>query len=250
MNTISRLATAVYRWWRGLQKARSKDADAVYNCAVAQEPAGWLVIEMEWADLLDFLKSRPNFNSLPDDVVKADLDFSHTTVDPDLLRLNPSLRIRKGTVSEVVPINILGPVEDRVYFLSVKKLILAHLERQFRFNLVTWPLANALPLLLGGGLLGVWGFFDGWQLSKSDDFFTVVALAVSFTALAFVIWRLIVQESDKRHDSLCRRLEHELMAHSTTQMSNNVEKLLKFLQDRISTGTPSTPRAGSTPGSR
>ena len=137
-----------------------------------------------------------------------------------------------------------------MYFLSVKKLILAHLERQFRFNLVTWPLANALPLLLGGGLLGVWGFFDGWQLSKSDDFFTVVALTVSFTALAFVIWRLIVQESDKRHDSLCRRLEHELMAHSTTQMSNNVEKLLKFLQDHISTGTPSTPRAGSTPGSR
>ena len=71
-----------------------------------------------------------------------------------------------------------------------------------------------------------------WQLQKSDDFFTVVAVVASLTALAFGLWRLIVQESDKRHDSLCRRLEHELMAHNTAQMSNSVGQVLKFLQEQ------------------
>ena len=198
-----------------------------------------MVTEMRWADLLHFLKSRPKFSSLPDDCIKADLDFSQTTVDQDLLSFNNrSVRIRKGSRSEVVPAIIAGPVEGGVYFLFVRKLTLAHVERQFRFNFVTWPLANALPLLVGSGLFVLWGIYDGWQLHKSAEFFTVVAVVASLTALAFALWRLIVQESDKRHDSLCRRLEHELMAHNTAQMSNSVGQVLKFLQDHSGSSTP------------
>ena len=239
MNAISRLATAPLRWSLCWRKARSEEEDVVYNCFVAQEPPVWLVTEMRWADLLHFLKSRPKFNSLPDDCIKADLDFSQTTVDQNLLSFNNrSVRIRKGSRSEVVPAIIAGPVEGGVYFLFVGKLTLAHVERQFRFNFVTWPLANALPLLVGSGLFVLWGIYDGWQLHKSAEFFTVVAVVASLTALAFALWRLIVQESDKRHDSLCRRLEHELMAHNTAQMSNSVGQVLKFLQDHSGSSTP------------
>ena len=156
-----------------MRKPRGEKKDDVYNCSVAQEPSGWLVIEMRWVDLLHFLKSRPRFNSLPDDVIKADLDYSQTTVHPDVLRYNPSIRILKGSTSEVVPVTIRGPVEGRVYLLSVRKLTLAHIERQFKFNLVTWPLTNALPLFIGAGLFTLWGIYDGWQLLKSDDLFTV-----------------------------------------------------------------------------
>ena len=250
MNAMSRLATTPLRWWHRLRKARSEKEDVVYSCFVAQEPPGWLVIEMRLADLIHFLKSRPKFNSLPDDVIKADLDFSQTTVHPDVLRYNPSVRIRKGSRSEIVPVTIVGPVEGRVYFLSVRKLTLAHFERQFKFNFVTWPLANALPLLVGAGWFALWGIYDGWQMHKSDDFFTVVAVVASLTALAFALWRLIVQESDKRHDSLCRRLEHELMAHNTTQMSNSVGQVLKFLQDHSGSSTQSQPSSGSPMSSR
>ena len=241
MNAIPRLVTAPLRWGRRWWRGRNEEEDIVYNCFVAQEPPGWLVIEMQWSDLLHFLKKRPHFNSLPDDIIKADLDFSHTTVHPDVVRYNPSVRIRKGGRSEVVPVTIAGPVEGRVYFLSARKLTLAHIERQFRFNIVTWPLANALPLLVGTGLFALWGIYDGWQLHESDDFFTVVSVGASLTALAFVLWRLIVQESDKRHDSLCRRLEHELMAHNTAQMSSSVGQLLKYLQDHSGSSTSSQP---------
>ena len=167
-------------------------------------------------------------------------------------RHGPSLRwIRgKGSRSEIVPVTIVGPVEGRVYFLSVRKLTLAHVERQFKFNFVTWPLANALPLLVGAGWFALWGFYDGWQMHKSDDFFTVVAVVASLTALAFALWRLIVQESDKKHDSLCRRLEHELMAHNTTQMSNSVGQMLKFLQDHFGSSTQSQSSSGSPMSSR
>ena len=161
------------------------------------------------------------------------------------MRYNQSIRIRKGSRSEVVPVTIAGPVDNRVYFLSVRKLTLAHVERQYRFNFVTWPLANALPLLVGAGLFALWRVYDGWQLHKSDDFLTAVAVVVSLTALAFAIWRLIVQESDKRHDSLCRRLEHELMAHNTAQMSNSVGQVLKFLQEHSASRAPSQPPFGS-----
>ena len=81
-----------------------------------------------------------------------------------------------------MPITLVGPVEDRVYFLSVRKLTLAHIERQFKFNFVTWPLTNVLPLLVGAGLFVLWGIYDGWQLQESDDFFTVVAVVASLTA--------------------------------------------------------------------
>ena len=166
MNAISRLAAALPRLWCRLRKARSEEGDVVYNCVVAQEPAGWLVIEIWWTDLLHFLKSRPKFNSLPDNVIKADLDFSQTTVHPDVVRYNPSVRIRKGRRSEVVPVTLAGPVEGRVYFLSVRKLTLAHVERRFRFNFVTWPLANVLPLLVGAGLFALWGIYDGVATAK------------------------------------------------------------------------------------
>ena len=109
-----------------------------------------------------------------------------------------------------MPVTIAGPVKGRVYFLSARKLTLVHIERQFRFNIVTWPLANALPLLVGTGFFALWGIYDGWQLHKSNDFFTVVSVGASLTALAFVLWRLIVQESDKRHDSLCGGDFHRL----------------------------------------
>ena len=244
MNAISRLVTAPLRWlsrWRG---ARNEEEDIVYSCFVAQEPAGWLVIEMRRSDLLHFLKARPRFNGLPDDVIKARLDFSRTTVHRDLVRYNPSVRIRDGIRSEVVPVTIAGPVEDGVYFLSVRKLTLAHLERRFRFNFVTWPPANALPLLAGASLFVLWGIYDGWKLHKSDDFFTVVAVVASLTALVFALWRLIVQESDKRHDALCRRLEHELMAHNTAQMSNSVGQILKFLQEHSGFSAPPQPPSG------
>ena len=170
---------------------------------------------MQWSDLLHFLKSRPKFNSLPDDVIKTDLDFSKTTVHPDMVRLNPSIRICKGGKSEIVPVTIAGPVDNRVYFLSVRKLTLTHIERQFRFNFVTWPAANAVPPLMGTGLFALWVIRDGRQLYESGDVFAAIAVAASLSALAFALWRQIVQESEKKHDALCRRLEHELMAHNT-----------------------------------
>ena len=67
MNAISRLATVARRW---MKKGR-KEEDVVYSCLVVQEPVGWLVIEIQWPDLLHFLKKRPKFNGLPDDIVKA-----------------------------------------------------------------------------------------------------------------------------------------------------------------------------------
>ena len=51
MNAISRMAPPPLRWWLRWRKARSEEEDVVYDCIVAQEPAGWLVIEMRWADL-------------------------------------------------------------------------------------------------------------------------------------------------------------------------------------------------------
>ena len=229
MNVISMLPAALRRW---VNKS-GEEEDVVYNCLVAQEPAGWLVIEVQWPDLLHFLKKRPKFNGLPDDIVKAHLDFSRTTVHPDIIRYNPSVRIRKGARSEVVPITLAGPVEGQVYFLSVRKLTLAHIERQFRFNFATWPPANILPLLVGGGLFALWGIHDDWQLHRSDQFFAAVAVVGSLTTLAFALWRLIVYESDKRHDALCRRLEHELMAHNAAQVSRSIQQVLKAFQDHF-----------------
>ena len=231
MKAISTLATAVRGW---VKKSREEE-DIVYSCLVVQEPAGWLVIEIQWPDLLHFLKKRPKFNGLPDDIVKAHLDFSRTTVHRDIVRYNRSVRIRKGTRSEVVPITLAGPVEDQVYFLSVRKLTLAHIERQFRFNFITWPPANILPLLVGGGLFVLWGIYDGWQLHRSDQLFAAVAVVGSLTTLAFALWRLIVYESDKKHDALCRRLEHELMAHNAAQLSTSVQQALKVFQDYFRT---------------
>lgn len=202
-----------------------------------------MVIEVQWKDLRHFLKWRPKFNSLPNDTINAKLDFSQVTVSPDMIRHNPAIRIRKGSKSEVVPAVVAGPVDSGVYFLLVGKLILAHVERQFSFNFVTWPVANALPLLAGAGLFAAWGYYDGWQLHQSKDFFSAVALVTTVTGLAFVIWRLVVQESDKRHDARCRRLEHELMAHQTTQLTTSVGQVQKLLEQRLVSSLPTNPAA-------
>ena len=238
MKFISDKKGGFIRWWHHWRQVRRQRENGVYKCVVAQEPAGWLVIEVQWKDLRHFLKSRPKFNSMPNDGINAQLDFSRVTVHRDMLNHNPAIRIRKGSKSEVVPAIVAGPVDDEVYILFVGKLILAHLERQFMFNLVTWPVSNVLPLLIGGGLFTLWGSIDGWQLHESNDFFSAVALVITITGLMFAIWRLIVQESDKRHDARCRRLEHELMVHQTNQLMTSVGQVQKLLEDHFTSGSP------------
>lgn len=233
---IMKTITARFHWWPFERRSKEQEEDTVYNCVVAQEPAGWLVIEIQWKDLRHFLKWRPRFNSMPTDGINAKLDFSQVTVHPDMIRYNPAMRIRKGGKSEVVPAIVAGPVENGVYLLFVGKLILAHVERQFVFNFVTCPVTNALPLLIGGGLFAIWGFIDGWHLHQSNDFFSAIALVVTVTGLAFAIWRLIVQESDKRHDARCRRLEHELMAHQTNQLTTSIGEVQKLLERHLESG--------------
>ena len=236
MRFILKIVSGPLGLWRRWQLARSRKEYAIYDCVVAQEAPGWLVIEVQWKDLRHFLEWRPKFNSLPNDTINAKLDFSQVTVSPDMIRHNPAIRIRKGSKSEVVPAIVAGPVDSGVYFLLVGKLILTHVERQFSFNFVTWPVANALPLLAGAGLFTIWGFIDGWHLHQSNDFFSAIALVVTVTGLAFAIWRLIVQESDKRHDARCRRLEHELMAHQTNQLTTSIGEVQKLLERHLESG--------------
>ena len=173
MKLVPRIALAPFHWLPRWRRSKNQKEYATYTCAVVQETPGWLVIELKWSDLRHFLGWRPRFNSMPNDTINVRLDFSGITVHPDMLNFNQSVRIRKGKRREVVPARIARPPNSEIYFLLIGKLILAHVERQFRFNLVTWPLANALPLVLGAGLFSVWGFLDGWQLHKSTDFFSL-----------------------------------------------------------------------------
>ena len=233
MISIPGLIALAKGWIRcGFRSSNSK-GEHVYRCTVVQEDPGWLVIEIGWEQMCHFLKWRPRFNAMAYDPINVTLDFSGTTSHPDLLRSNQALRIRKGSRTMEVLILFGDPFPNtEVHPLWVRKLSLAHIERHFAFNFVTWPWANALPFILVGTLFAIWGIYDGWRLHESPQFFAAVPLLATLTALGIAVWRLIVQESDKRHDARCRRLENELMIRTTEQLSNRIGSMLERLQNK------------------
>ena len=99
---------------------------------------------------------------------------------------------QKGRSAIIAPARLGATQEDGKYLLLTLRLILAHVERQFKFNLVTWRLANAIPLLVAGATFAIWGMADGWKLHQSDDVLPAVAGIIALTALALTLWRLVV----------------------------------------------------------
>ena len=227
-----------FRWRKGiLARGVSKvgslfsknPSDHVYDIDVVMVPfgPGWPVPEMEWQHMRRFLKARTVFGSMPDDCINARLHFPESEMDPTLLMVNPSLRVRKGKKVQIAPATIAKPKNIEIYIICVNKLSLLHMEREFAFNLVTWPLSNTLPLLVGGLVLLTWSFFDGWQFHNSNDFLPAIAIAASLTGLSIAIWRLAVQESEKRYDSACRRIENEMTTSSLRQLNRTLSQMSK-----------------------
>ena len=246
MKRMSCLAAALTRRWRGRREGTDEIPDRVYRCTVVEEPSRFLVLEIRWHEIAHFLKSRTEFHGLSNELIKVKLDSSQIEGPLEILFNNPSLRIRKRRMMQVVPSRLIPVPDSEIYFLQVRKLTLAHVERQFKFNFVTWRLANTIPLWVGAGMFAAWGISDGWELHQSDDFFAAIAGITGLTALAFAIWRLTVQESDKRFDSLCRRLEHELMSDSLNTLSTIMRGAVASPREHVGS-QPNSPPPRSPP---
>ena len=125
-------------------ESEAEDPDVYHSKAIIINDV-FPVCEIEWKHLHRHLRFKADVDSMPYDWIKSRIDFSAFPGPLDLLTLNPSLRVRKDKKTVLIPMTIIKHPTLEIYFLGVKKLSLAHLQRQFQFNLMTAPLINLMP---------------------------------------------------------------------------------------------------------
>ena len=198
------------------------DAD-VYPCHATFVNKVFPICEIDWRYIYHHLQSKREVDSMPYDLVKCRIDFSEFSGDLSLLQYNPSCRIRKGKRTMLIPARIIQPANSPIYFLQIKKLSLAHVERLFRFSLLTTPALSLLPFpIMSVVFLIVYLLLYGENFYSEETFFPGLAIAVSLASLSTIIWTHMVQHSDRMHDAKCRRLENDL---TISQLETLVRKL-------------------------
>lgn len=181
------------------------------------------VCEIEWKHLHRHLRYRADVDSMPYELVKSRIDFSGFPGPLEFLNLNPSLRVRKGKKTVLIPVTIIKPPTMDIYFLQVKKLSLAHLQRQFQFNLMTTPLINLMPFpIVSAAFLGLYYRISGPTFYSQQDFLPGLALAISLASLLTIMWTHLVQHSERNHDAKCRRLENDLMVTQLEELKKQL----------------------------
>ena len=200
-----------------------KDSEAdVYPCVAIVEHSVFPICEIDWKHVNHYLTSQPNFDSLPFSLLKCKIDFSKFPGNLDFLQRNPSLRVRKGNKTILIPARIVKP-NDEIYFIEVKKISLAHIERQFKFNLMTTPLLNLLPFpITAVAFLGLSLQLFGSGFHSKNEFLPGLAIAVSVASLLTIMWTHLVQHSERSHDAKCRRLENDLTVHQLERIAEQL----------------------------
>ena len=240
---ILRLSRATLTWWSGPRRKTPSAGDNIYQGSLVHDSIGALIVEMRWEQLAAFIKAQGASQGLEYSPIIVALDTAQVDGSTGDLPVNPTLRVTKGRKAMIVRATSATIPNSEHHMLLLRTLTLAHLERHFKFNLVTWRFANTIPVWIAGAAFAVWGQADGWQLHKSDDFFAAIAGIIGLTALAFTLWRLVVQESEKQFDTLCRRLESELLASNMDTLS----RIMRNLVAAMGAPTEQWPRGGPTP---
>ena len=189
------------------------DSD-IYPCSAIAEGGVFPILEIEWKHILQHLESKMNPNSLPFDLVKCQIDFADFPAGGlKLLQINPSCRVRRRKRTMIVPTRIIPVPDDSIYFAEIKKVSLAHIERHFRFSLMTTSFISLLPF--SGLLLAFFGaylYLYGIAFYSETTFFPGFAITVSLASLLTFMWTQLVQHSETMYDAKCRRLENDLIA--------------------------------------
>ena len=220
-------------------ESEAEDPDVYHSKAIITNDV-FPVCEIEWKHLHRHLRFKADVDSMPYDLIKSRIDFSAFPGPLDFLSLNPSLRVRKGKKTVLIPMTIIKPPTLEIYFLQVKKLSLAHLQRQFQFNLLTAPLINLMPFpIVSAAFLSLNYHIFGSPFYSQQEFLPGLAIAVSVASLLTIMWTHLVQHSERSHDAKRRRLENDLMV---TQL----EELKKQLRPN-STNSPLAVLPGSMP---
>ena len=195
-------------------KVEDGDSDT-YPSTALLEKGIFPVLEIQWKYVRRYLKAKVGVDSLPYDIIISRIDFSDFEGHPNALQFNPSLRVRHGSRTMLVPANIVQPQGDPgIYFINVKKISLVHIERYFAFNAMTHPTTYILPVLLVSvGYLGMNYCLYGLDFYTEANFWPVLAIAVSLASLSTILWTLVIQHSERTHDAKCRRLENDLLIH-------------------------------------
>lgn len=176
------------------------------------------LLEMEWKHIQQYLGTKPDVDSLPYDIIKCQIDFTRFPGNLDALNVNPSLRIRKGNKTVLVPARVAVPKAD-IHVVQVKKLSLAHIQHQFQFNFMTTPLINWLPFpIVSAVFLSLSYRRFGTEFLSTEEFLPGLAIAVSVATLLTVIWTQLVDHSERNHDAKCRRLENDLIVYQLEQL--------------------------------
>ena len=195
----------------------------VYPCIATLANDVFPICEVEWRYIEHHLKSKRDVDSMPYDLVKCRIDFSEFPGELSFLQHNPSCRVRRGKKTVLIPARILKPPDAPIYFLQVKKLSLAHVERLFRFSIMTTPALALIPFpLISALFVIVYLPLYGNEFYFAATFFPGLAIAVSVASLLTIIWTHMVQHSDRMHDAKCRRLENDL---TISQLETLVRKL-------------------------
>lgn len=242
MKSMLGVAKAPLHWWRSWRHAKRRvetteaPRDYVYRSTVVQDSIGFLFLEMEWQQVALFLKRRGALQGLAFSPIIVSLDTSQIEAPIDILLFNPTVRVTKGRRAITVPARLRPIPNSENYMLQIRSLTLVHLERYFKFNFITWPVANVLPLCGAAVILVGWGAVNGWDIHQSDDFLPVIGVTIGVTALVATLWRLVVQESEKRFDNLCRRLELELMSSNMDTLASIMRNIQAAFQEQ--TGRP------------
>ena len=200
-----------------------KDSEAdVYPCVAMVEHNVFPICEIDWKHVNHYLTSQPNVDSLPYSLLKCKIDFSKFPGNLQFLQHNPSLRVRKGNHTILIPARMVK-LNDEIYFIEVKKVSIAHIERQFRFNLMTTPLLNLLPFpITAVAFLGLYLQLFGSGFHSRNEFLPGLAIAVSVASLLTIMWTHLVQHSERSHDAKVRRLENDLTVHLLERVANQL----------------------------
>ena len=200
-----------------------KDSEAdVYPCVAMVEHNVFPICEIDWKHVNHYLTSQPTVDSLPFTLLKCRIDFSQFPGNLQFLQHNPSLRVRKGNKTILIPVRFMKPI-DGIHFIQVKKVSLAHIQRQFRFNLLTTPLLNLLPFPITALVfLGLNLQLFGSGFHSRNEFLPGLAIAVSVASLVTIMWTHLVQHSERSHDAKLRRLENDLTVHLLERVANQL----------------------------
>ena len=218
---LSNAAKLLNRLRNRPKKIETLESD-VYPSKALTEKGVFPICELEWKYLEAHRIDKKDIDSLPYDLIKSNIDFTNFSAAPEYLMANPTLRVRKRKKTMLVPARIMKVPNTEIYFLRVKKLSIAQLERQFRFNLFTVPLINLVPfpsVLIAFLVLSY--CLSGQTFYSETEFLPGLAVAISLASLLTVMWTHLVQHSEKTFDTKCRALENDIIVSQLEDINRN-----------------------------